>query len=105
VFALTLVIAPLLYQVIGMGGIFALTGILSLLAILVVVYVVPPAPMMAAVTTAQPITLREVLHNRELMRLNFGVFALHMMQMAMFVVVPAALVQALGMPLAEHWKI
>jgi MFS family permease len=105
VFALTLVIAPLLYQVIGMGGIFALTGILSLLAILVVVYVVPPAPMMAAVTTAQTVTLREVLHNRELMRLNFGVFALHMMQMAMFVVVPAALVQALGMPLAEHWKI
>ena len=39
------------------------------------------------------------------MRLNIGVFALHMTQMAMFVVVPAALVQYAGLPLAEHWKI
>eukprot|EP01037_Dinobryon_pediforme_P041036 gene41036-50533_t len=39
------------------------------------------------------------------MRLNVGVFALHMTQMAMFVVVPAALVQYAGLPLAQHWKI
>jgi predicted MFS family arabinose efflux permease len=39
------------------------------------------------------------------MRLNYGVFALHATQMAMFVVVPAALVQYAGMPVAEHWKI
>jgi MFS family permease len=103
-FALSLVAAPLLYQAIGMGGIFALTGILSLLAILVVLYVVP-APPAARATAVAPVSLREVLRNRELMRLNFGVFALHMMQMAMFVVVPAALLQALDLPLAEHWKI
>ncbi len=105
-FALSLVVAPLLYQAIGMGGIFALTGILSLLAILVVLYVVPAPPAAhVAATAVAPVSLREVLRNRELMRLNFGVFALHMMQMAMFVVVPAALVQALDLPLAEHWKI
>ncbi|HTN66268.1 MAG TPA: MFS transporter [Burkholderiaceae bacterium] len=105
-FALSLVAAPLLYQVIGMGGIFALTGILALLAILVVLYVVPAAPAPAAATAAAPpISLRTVLRDRELMRLNFGVFALHMIQMSMFVVVPAALVQALGLPLAEHWKV
>ncbi len=109
-FALSLVAAPLLYQVIGMGGIFALTGILSLLAILVVLFVVPAETPMAtmattATVTARPVSLREVLHNRELLRLNFGVFALHMMQISMFVVVPAALVQALDLPLAEHWKI
>lgn len=103
-FALSLVVAPLLYQVIGMGGIFALTGSLSLLAILVVLFVVP-ATATAVTVTARPVSLREVLHNRELLRLNFGVFALHMMQISMFVVVPAALVQALDLPLAEHWKI
>lgn len=104
-FALSLVVAPLLYRAIGMGGIFALTGVLSLLAIGVVLYVVPAAPATVAVAAGARVSLREVLRNRELMRLNFGVFALHMMQMAMFVVVPAALVQALGLPLAEHWKI
>lgn len=106
-FALSLVIAPLLYQVIGMGGIFALTGILSLAAILVVWLVVPASPIAKPVPMigVRPVSMREVLHNRELMRLNYGVFALHMMQIAMFVVVPSAMVKALGLPLAEHWKI
>lgn len=105
-FALSLVVAPLLYRAIGMGGIFALTGILSLAAIAVVTWVVPAAPVAADVGAAgQPVRLRQVLRDRELLRLNFGVFALHMMQMSMFVVVPAALMQAMGMPLAEHWKI
>ena len=38
------------------------------------------------------------------MRLNFGIFALHLMQMAMLVVVPAALVSRRPAA-AEHWKV
>lgn len=101
-FAVSLIASPLLYQAIGMGGIFALTGVLSLIAILVVAYVVPPAP--ASVPTKR-VPFSAVLRNSELMRLNYGVFALHATQMAMFVVVPAALVQYAGLPVAEHWKI
>lgn len=100
-FALSLVAAPLLFRVIGMGGIFALTGILSVLAILVVIYVVPAAPALPA----QRVRFSEVLRNGELMRLNYGVFALHLMQMAMFVVLPSALITYADLPLAEHWKI
>ena len=101
-FAISLIAAPVMYQLIGMGGIFALTGILSLLAILVVLYVVPPEPPMLA---APRVPMRAVLRNGELLRLNFGVFALHVTQMAMFVVVPSALVQYADMPVATHWKI
>jgi MFS family permease len=100
-FALSLVIAPLLYQSIGMGGIFALTGVLSLIAIGVVLYVTPDAPALQH----EPVPLSVVLKNRELMRLNYGVFVLHLSQMAMFVVVPSVLVQFLDLPVASHWKI
>jgi MFS family permease len=100
-FAGSLVISPLLYHAIGMGGIFALTGILSLLAILVVLHVVPAAPALPPGRTS----IRDVLANGELMRLNYGVFALHLTQMAMFVVVPAALIRLAHVPLTEHWKI
>lgn len=100
-FAGSMVAAPLLYKMIGMGGIFALTGILSILAILMVLFVVPDAPQVLLKRTP----FRAVLVNGELMRLNYGVFALHMTQMAMFVVMPAALVQYAGLPLPEHWKI
>jgi len=100
-FAASLVLSPLLYQWIGMGGIFALTGILSVLAIFVVIYIVPAAP---SLPPAQ-VSIREILAHGELMRLNFGVFALHLTQMAMFVVVPSALIHFAQLPLAEHWKI
>lgn len=101
-FAFSLIAAPAMYAAIGMGGIFALTGGLSLLAILVVIYVVPPAPQ-ALPTKRVPFS--EILRDRELMRLNFGVFALHLTQMSMFVVVPSALVQYAGLPVAAHWKV
>ena len=100
-FAVSLVAAPLLYSAIGMGGMFALIGLMSVAAILVVIYVVPQA----APLPPQTVRFSEVLKNRELMRLNYGVFALHLTQMAMFVVVPAALVRGMGLPVAEHWKV
>jgi len=100
-FALSLIAAPVLYRWIGMAGIFGLTGGLTLVAILVVLFVVPAAP----VIKVKRIAFGAILKNRELMRLNYGVFALHLTQIAVFVVVPSALVQTAGLPVAEHWKI
>lgn len=101
-FAVSLVAAPVLYEAIGMGGIFILIGLLSLAAIFVVVFVVPPAPPKVA---GRRVPFSEVLGNAELMRLNYGVFALHVTQMAMFVIVPSVLVDYAGLPLAAHWKV
>jgi MFS family permease len=102
-FALSLVAAPSLYRSIGMGGLFVLTGALALGAIGVLALLVPPAPPRRVARPAQAGgALRSALLDRELMRLNLGIFVLHMAQMAMFVVVPPLLVSA-GLPLADHW--
>jgi len=45
-----------------------------------------------------------VLRNRQLLRLDFGIFALHAAQMAMFVVVPVALKNS-GLAAADHWAV
>jgi len=100
-FAVSLIAAPALYSWIGMSGIFSLTGALAFGAILVVLFMVPDAPM----TARKSVPLRDVLADRELMRLNFGVFVLHMTQIAVFVVIPGAIVEALGMPVSAHWKV
>ena len=86
-----------------MPGIFALTGILSLLAIFVVLRIVPAAPAVPR----QPgwSSFRQVLSNPLLLRLNFGVFALHVMQTAMWVLLPSALVSSGGLAVGEHWKV
>jgi MFS family permease len=101
-FAVSLVGAPTLYRAVGMDGVFALTGLLSLAAIGVVKYMVPnpPGPPLARPGDApQPRLL-----DAELLRLNAGIFVLHVVLYAMFVVTPSLIVQA-GLPLAEHWKL
>jgi MFS family permease len=103
VFAVSMVGAPLLYVSIGMPGIFALTGVLAMLAIFVVLRVVPAAPAVPR-QPAWP-SFVEVLSHRQLLRLNFGVFALHLMLTAMWVLLPAELVSTGGLPVAEHWKV
>jgi len=100
-FALSLVLAPVLYQRIGMDGIFILTAIMAIAAIGVVTWVTPDAPSIPNVK----VPLIEVLKNPELMRLNLGVFVLHLSQVAMFVVVPSALVQYAQLPLDKHWQV
>jgi len=102
VFALSLVGAPLLYGLIGMGGLFSMTGVLALLAIVLLLKAVPPAPPPHG---HAKLPLRRVFFDADLLRLNVGIFVLHMMQMAMFVVLPHALVDHGGLAAAEHWKV
>jgi predicted MFS family arabinose efflux permease len=96
-----------LNQWIGVPGIFLLTGTLATAAIFVVKYVVPDPVSSHFHSDAQAQTgkLKEVLKDTQLLRLNFGIFALHAAQMAMFVVVPFAINQSSNMSTNQHWLI
>jgi MFS family permease len=102
-FALSLVGAPVLYRWIGLSGLFALTGLLSLAAIWVVRTQVPDAPPRPRAAAVAGSTRLAVLHP-ELLRLNAGIFILHVVLYAMFVVVPPLMVDA-GLELSGHWKL
>ena len=99
-FALSLVLAPLLVAHTGLGGLFALTGGLALAGVAVVIWWVPPEPHRH--TNMPRGRLLDVLRLPALLRLNFGVFVLHAVQLAMWMAVPALLVQA-GLTHAHHW--
>ncbi|MEZ5616146.1 MAG: MFS transporter [Rhodocyclaceae bacterium] len=103
-FALSLVAAPALNAAVGLSGIFALTGLLALAAIWLLARIVPDPPP-AEHHEHAPVGFRDVLLNPQLARLNFGILTLHFIQMAMFVVVPGALVATGDLPVAEHWKV
>jgi MFS family permease len=100
-FAVAIVGAPIVFQWVGMSGLFTLIGFLSILAVGVVIWVVPDAPRPPVHVKAP---FAEVLHNVELLRLNFGVLVLHATQTALFLVVPRIL-EAGGLPVAAHWKV
>jgi MFS family permease len=103
-FALSLVGAPVLYRWIGMEGLFALTGFLSLVAIWVVKTQVPDAPVRPRAAGATPVPMRSAVLHPELLRLNAGIFILHVVLYAMFVVVPPMMVDA-GLELSAHWRL
>jgi MFS family permease len=101
-FALSMVAAPALEAAIGVPGIFFLTAALALAAMLVVRFVVPdPEGRPRAAQHAVPV--RQVLRDLELARLNLGIFTLHAILMALFVVVPLRLERWL--PGSSHWQV
>lgn len=99
-FALSLLLAPLLVSWVGLSGLFTLTAALALGGVAVVIWLVPPEPQQHKDMPRG--RLSEVLTHAGLLRLDFGVFVLHAVQLAMWVAIPALLVQA-GLPKADHW--
>jgi hypothetical protein len=103
-FALSLIASPWLNDRIGVPGLFALTGFLAMAAVLVVWRVVPDVVEIRAPRAGALREFWAVLGDAQLARLNYGIFALHAVLMALFIVVPFALRDA-GLPLSQHWKV
>lgn len=102
-FALSLVIAPLIVGSTGLAGLFwtiALLGVVCLAVARFVVPIVPPTPK-----PLQPARPMQVLTHTDLLRLNFGVFCLHFIQIAMFVVIPPLLLRLGDLDAAALWKV
>jgi len=102
-FALSLIVAPALSAVVGMEGLFWLTGILVIAAMIPVLRMKEPARK-KAMDASMAQAKKTVLSNGQLMRLNLGIFMIHMTQTAIFVVIPLALI-GMGSALQEHWKV
>jgi MFS family permease len=83
-------------------SLFALTGSLALAGIAVVVWWTPAEPVLHVKRPRG--SLAEVLRDGALLRLDFGVFVLHAVQLAMWVAVPAMLVEA-GLDNSGHWQV
>lgn len=105
-FSISLVLSPFLYQFIGVPGIFKLIGVLALLAMAVAAFVIPnPAiTRFHSDTEASSKKLGAVLRNKDLLRLDFGIFSLHAILMSVFMQVPFILRQD-GLEAAQHWHV
>lgn len=104
-FAASLVLSPWLNRVIGVPGIFVMTGVLVLIAMWVVRAIVPDPPEHAHRPAERGLEqFARVLHAPQLARLNYGVFALHAILMALFIAVPLDLRDA-GLAVDAHWKV
>lgn len=104
-FALSLVLSPWLNRVIGVPGIFVMTGVLVLCAMWVVYALVPDVPKQPRRAATRGLEqFARALRDPQLARLNYGVFALHAVLMALFIAVPFDL-RAAGLPVDQHWQV
>ncbi|MDO3380751.1 MFS transporter [Gilvimarinus algae] len=107
-FAVALVLGPALAGLGGVSLIFWVTAGLGLVGIYVILYRVPtvaPSKKRRRESGAVPQLLWQTLRNRELLRLDAGIFALHFVLMASFVVVPLVLGGPLAIAPSHHWLV
>jgi MFS family permease len=105
-FALSLILGPLLNRWIGVSGIFWLTALLALGGIALTLFVVPNPRKIQFHRDAEvePGQFGQVLKDRELLRLDVGIFTLHMILTALFLAYPLAL-RDQGLASDHHWQV
>lgn len=103
-FMLAFITGPILAAQIGLSGLFWFTAILAFVALIILVFVVQEPDKLLA----RDYSFKELLHcikQKQLLLMDFGVFALHASMTALFLVLPLILVQRIGLQLNDHWQL
>ena len=103
-FGLSVILSPLIANAFnGLTGIFYLSAILGFIALLMIVCLIPkPSEHKPRRQTSHSLT---AVLTPDLLRLDFGIFALHFIQMCIWVAVPGILLGHLGLAIENHWVI
>lgn len=105
-FMVALVLGPILESWVGVPGIFWITAGLAALGIAIVSLLIPtPVQSCRQNSVDHRSSLSAILSDAQLLRLDVGVFILHMALTAIFVVVPLMLRDQYDLPAASHWKV
>lgn len=106
-FLVALVAGPVISGFVGVTGLFWLMVILGAAGIGLTLFAVPAPQRLDVHLDAEtvPRVLGSVLRDRALLRLDFGIFALHAILTAMFLVVPGLLRATLSVTPDNDWKI
>ncbi len=106
-FSIALVLGPIVTSLAGLAGVFWLTALFALVGLVLALRVIPAGALGVARRDAGavPMLLGRTLKHPELLRLNWGIFCLHFVLMASFVVLPTMLENDLGLARERHWQV
>lgn len=102
-FFIAMLTGPIIYGIWSLQGIFYLTAILAFLCL---IFFVPRLPNIPIETKQKNIkhNLKQALTLSNLLRCNFGIFALHAVLTACFISIPIKL-QQFGFSATQQWKL
>ncbi|MEC8483229.1 MAG: MFS transporter [Pseudomonadota bacterium] len=103
-FMLSLILGPVLFQWVGLAGLFYLSFAFSIVGMGLIVWAVPNVTehTFKRDTTPSLVALKDVLRNGRLRFLNISVFLLHGSLTALFVAIPSLLIHRYGLSLGQH---
>jgi MFS family permease len=106
-FMIALVAGPIAASFVGVDGIFWLMVGLALVGIAITEFIVPNPRQVRVHRDAEtvPSLIGSVLRHKELLRLDFGIFSLHAMLTASFLVVPGLLRSTLDVSVHNDWLV
>lgn len=101
---LSFAIGPMMVASLGISGLFWLTAVFALVAMLLLLFVPTPLRVLRHNLANQSIgeQLKEVLRIGDLNRLHIGIFALHLTMTAIFVIVPQQLADVLDLSVRQQ---
>ncbi|OTG84989.1 MFS transporter [Acinetobacter sp. ANC 4648] len=101
-FVIAFSLGPWLTSLVGISGLFWVTTIMGLLAILMLFMVPKTTRHHQNYKQGYLKQLKQVLKMADLNRLHVSVFSLHLLLTAMFVYIPSQLIEYADIPLAKH---
>lgn len=110
-FGVAMVLGPLIVAGTGLHGLFLFTSLMAL-ASLALIFLFVPTPVAVVRDAGRRrmwrgmwSSLLRVLRHPGLFRLDLGIFLLHLVMVAVFVVVPPSLITYEHLPAEKHWQI
>ncbi|WP_251827599.1 MFS transporter [Methylovulum psychrotolerans] len=105
-FGVGIVVGPIIAHFGGVQTVFWATAALTVLAMLTLIWVVPNPNRLKLHRDAEfvPAQMFQALKNPDLLRLDYGIFILHMILMAIFVVIPTDMRNA-GLAAGHEWLV
>jgi len=106
-FSIAMVLGPLVNSWGGLSAVFWLTAIFALVGMLIVVTIIPTPSVYSRNRDVKVVAgqFGAILKNINLLRLDWGIFSLHFILTAMFLVVPTSLQDSAGIDKTHHWWI
>ncbi len=105
-FAIAMVLGPIITHAFGLSALFWGIAVLALAAIAITLFMIP-TPSSHLLNRESSIvkgSIRKVLSNSRLLKLNFGIMCLHILLMSSFVALPNAMRDA-GYPPEKQWLV
>lgn len=105
-FAIALIVGPIVGSWAGVQGIFGITAGFALVGLMILFWVVPNPEVRRYNQGSRAIAkdIKRIVGNLEILRLNLGIFCLHLILTALFVALPLIL-RNLGLEGGQHWVV